>query len=44
MPTSIPGVPPEILTPEAVWPTRDAFASTLNTLGHMFVTNFESFK
>ncbi|KXZ44599.1 hypothetical protein GPECTOR_65g217 [Gonium pectorale] len=42
-PKAITGVPAEILSPENVWPNKDAFAKTLNKLGHMFVKNFEHF-
>ena len=44
VPTRITGVPSEILSPEAVWPSKDAFAATLNQLGHMFVNNFGHFR
>ncbi|KXZ50333.1 hypothetical protein GPECTOR_17g974 [Gonium pectorale] len=43
VPKAISGVPSEILSPENVWPDKDAFAATLNKLGHMFVKNFDNF-
>ncbi|GLC41483.1 hypothetical protein PLESTB_001006800 [Pleodorina starrii] len=43
VPVAISGVPTDILSPENVWSNKDAFAATLNKLGHMFVNNFECF-
>ncbi|EFJ47556.1 phosphoenolpyruvate carboxykinase [Volvox carteri f. nagariensis] len=43
VPTSISGVPSEVLCPENVWGDKNEFATTLNKLGHMFVKNFEHF-
>lgn len=44
VPKAISGVPAEILSPENVWPNKDEFAMCLNSLGHMFIRNFEHFK
>ncbi|KAG2423215.1 hypothetical protein HXX76_015472 [Chlamydomonas incerta] len=43
VPKTISGVPAEILSPENVWPSKDEFAVCLNSLGHMFIKNFEHF-
>ena len=41
VPTSCPGVPPELLSPKATWDNPEAYDATAEKLACMFVENAE---
>ena len=43
VPTSVPGVPDEILRPRGTWPDPDAYDATARELASMFADNFTSY-
>ncbi len=43
VPTSVPGVPAEILTPSETWEDREAYAAQAHKLQEMFARNFEKY-
>lgn len=43
VPTSCPGVPPELLLPSASWADKEGYECELRQLAQRFVTNFERF-
>lgn len=40
IPTSLPGVPNEVLNPRNTWSDKDAYDKTLDKLGKKFAQNF----
>lgn len=44
VPVSCPGVPDEVLDPQATWVDKDAYELQARELARMFAENFESFK
>jgi phosphoenolpyruvate carboxykinase (ATP) len=44
MPTSCPGVPPEVLDPRTTWPDKAAYDAQAQALAKMFVENFKTFE
>jgi len=43
MPTSVPGVPAEILVPRNTWPDKEAYDKKANELAQLFVKNFDKY-
>jgi phosphoenolpyruvate carboxykinase (ATP) len=43
IPTSVDGVPPEILDPKNTWNDKDFYEKSAKSLSKMFVENFEKF-
>ena len=43
VPTSVPGVPAEILVPRATWPDPGAYDEAARRIAHMFRENFEAY-
>ena len=43
MPTSVPGVPAEILSPRNTWADKDAYDAKANELAGAFVKNFTKY-
>ena len=43
IPTTCPGVPPDILHPERSWKDPGLFRKTLEKLSNLFIENFESY-
>jgi phosphoenolpyruvate carboxykinase (ATP) len=43
VPVSCPGVPDEVLDPQATWPDPDAYEKQARELAQMFVKNFDRF-
>lgn len=44
VPTSCPGVPDEMLSPENTWADKNAFAQTKDKLVNLFINNFKQFE
>jgi phosphoenolpyruvate carboxykinase (ATP) len=44
IPTSVPGVPSEILVPKNTWPDADAYDRTARKLASLFAQNFEKYE
>ncbi|MCI0585084.1 MAG: phosphoenolpyruvate carboxykinase (ATP) [Chloroflexi bacterium] len=44
VPTAVPGVPTEILTPRSTWPDSAAYDLAARRIAHMFHENFEAYQ
>lgn len=44
VPVEVPGVPSEVLDPQATWPDKDAYETQARELARMFAENFERFR
>ena len=44
VPTSVPGVPGEVLNPRNVWPDKNAYDATARKLAQLFFDNFKRFE
>jgi phosphoenolpyruvate carboxykinase (ATP) len=43
IPTEVPGVPSDVLTPRKTWPDEDAYDAAARKIAHMFHENFEAY-
>jgi phosphoenolpyruvate carboxykinase (ATP) len=44
VPTTCPGVPPDVLKPRSTWPNSAAYDAQASKLAHMFADNFKTFE
>ncbi|HBX64758.1 MAG TPA: phosphoenolpyruvate carboxykinase (ATP), partial [Balneolaceae bacterium] len=44
IPTSVDGVPSDVLFPRNTWSDKDSYDAKARTLAQMFITNFEQFQ